>query len=220
MQEDKTILVRVIGMEKKVQYIENPCRISSIPYWKTVSISVPENMKILHQDDFNVQLLTEYVDEPYFRLKHNLSDIKPVSIPDGFAMDNPVLEDFAEHINSCYGGSCVTADELHSYTERAVYFAELWVAIRDEATGEIAATGIAELDRKIGEGVLEWIQVSEEYRGRGLGYFIVSELLWRMKGMAKFATVSGQCNNPSNPEKLYRKCGFSGNDIWHVMKRK
>ena len=206
-------------MEKKAQYIENPCRASSIPYWKTVSISVPENMKILHQDDFRIQLLTEYVDEPYFRLKHNLSDVKPVVIPDRFVMCKPSLADFAEHINSCYGGICVTAEELHSYTERAVYCAELWIAIKDKVTGRIVATGIAERDREIGEGVLEWIQVSEEYRSRGWGCCIVKELLWRMKDMAKFVTVSGQCNNPSNPEKLYRKCGFTGNDIWHVMRR-
>lgn len=206
-------------MERKAQYIENPCRTSSIPYWKTVGISVPENMNILHQDDFQVQLLTEYVDEPYFRLKHNLRDVKPAAIPDGFVMDKPVLADFAEHINGCYGGICVTAEELRSYTERAVYCAELWVAVRDKASGKIAATGIGELDHEIGEGVLEWIQVSEEYRGRGLGHFIVRELLWRVKDMARFATVSGQCNNPSNPEKLYRECGFTGNDIWHVMRR-
>lgn len=206
-------------MEKKTQYIENPCRASSIPYWKTVSMSVPENMRILHQDDFQVQFLAEYVDEPYFRLVHNLKSVQPVDVPDGFAMCSISLSDFAGHINSCYGENCVTEDELHRYTERTVYRAELWIAIKDETTGEIVATGIAEMDSEIGEGILEWIQVSEEYRGCGLGYFLVSELIWRLKDTARFVTVSGQCNNPSNPEKLYRKCGFIGNDIWHVMRR-
>lgn len=206
-------------MEKKTQYIENPCRASSIPYWKTVGMSVPENMRILHQDDFQPQFLAEYVDEPYFRLVHNLKSVQPVVVPDGFAMHSISLSDFAEHINSCYNENCVTADELYSYTERAVYRAELWIAIKDRTTGEIVATGIAEMDSEIGEGILEWIQVSEKYRGRGLGYFIVSELIWRLKDIAKFVTVSGQSNNPSNPEKLYRKCGFIGNDIWHVMRR-
>ena len=37
---------------------------------------------------------------------------------------------------------------------------------------------------------------------------LVNELLLRMKPMARFATVSGQVNNLSSPEKLYRKCGF------------
>ena len=92
--------------------------------------------------------------------------------------------------------------------------------MRNDRTGELAATGIAELDREIGEGILEWIQVSEDCRGRGLGRYLVSELLWRMRGRALFATVSGQCNNPSQPERLYRGCGFTGDDVWHVLRKK
>jgi GNAT superfamily N-acetyltransferase len=69
----------------------------------------------------------------------------------------------------------------------------------------------------MGEGILEWIQVSEGYRRRGLGSFLVKELLWRMQGKVKFATVSGQCDSPSCPERLYRSCGFTGQDVWHVL---
>lgn len=206
-------------MDKKAQYIKDPCRASSIPYWKAVSMSVPENMQILHHDDLQGSMLAEYVDEPYFRLKHSLCGIKPVAVPDGFIICKASLADFASHINSCYGGNHMTVDKLRGYTAGRVYCSELWIAVRDKVTGQIVATGIAELDREIGEGVLEWIQVSKEYRRCGLGCFIVKELLWRMKDTAKFVTVSGQCENSSEPEKLYRKCGFAGNDIWHVLKR-
>ena len=206
-------------MEKKMQYIKNPCRAASIPYWKTVSFSVPGNMKILHQDDFKIQLLTEYVDEPYFRLVHDLKSVASAAVPEGYSPCQGTVEEYALHIHECYGNG-MTAEEVHGFTERKVYCPQLWIALRDNSTGKIVATGIGELDREIGESILEWIQVSEEHRGRGLGCYIVRELLWRMKGIAKFATVSGRCNNPSNPEKLYRKCGFTGNDIWHVMTRK
>ena len=54
-------------MEMKAQYLENPCRASSIPYWKAISISVPENMQILYNDDFGASLLAQFTDEPYFR---------------------------------------------------------------------------------------------------------------------------------------------------------
>ena len=206
-------------MDNKAQYLKNPCRASSIPYWKAIRISVPENMDILHNDDFCAALLEQFTDEPYFRLKHDLQNINPAVIPDEFEQCTATLADFADHINRCYGGACVTEDELCNYIARQVYCPELRIAIKDIKTGKIVATGIAELDREIGEGILEWIQVSEEYRGRGLGYYIVLELLQRMKDAAKFATVSGQCNNPWKPEKLYRQCGFTGNDIWHVLKR-
>ncbi len=56
-------------------------------------------------------------------------------------------------------------------------------------TEKTAATGIAEFDVRIGEGILEWIQVSPEYRNRGLGAFVVNELLYRMQGKAGFVTV-------------------------------
>jgi len=45
-------------------------------------------------------------------------------------------------------------------------------------------------------------------------------LLHDLKGKAAFVTVSGEMDNTSQPEKLYRKCGFSGNDIWHIMCKK
>jgi len=40
-----------------------------------------------------------------------------------------------------------------------------------------------------------------------------------MKNLAKFATVSGQCENLTNPEALYRRCGFKGNDVWHILRQ-
>lgn len=207
-------------MIMKEQYLKNPCRAASIPYWKAVRISVPENMLIVHEADFCTQMLEQYMDERYFRMKHDLQDITPVHIPMGFSHCTAAAADFADHINRCYREACVTEDELHSYNQRKVYCSDLWLAVREDTTGEIAATGIAELDREMGEGALEWIQVSEEYRGRGLGSYIVKELLWRMKDKAKFATVSGLCNNPANPEALYRKCGFTGSDVWHVMRKR
>ncbi|HHV46283.1 MAG TPA: GNAT family N-acetyltransferase [Tissierellia bacterium] len=79
------------------------------------------------------------------------------------------------------------------------------------------ALGIAELDKNVREGSLEWIQVIPEYRRRGLGQAVVNRLLLNFVGKADFVTVSGQVNNDTNPEKLYRKCGFQGNDIWHVI---
>ncbi|MDE6385898.1 MAG: GNAT family N-acetyltransferase [Eubacterium sp.] len=205
-------------MITKENYLENPCRASSIPYWKAKNVSVPDSMKILHNEDFTPEFLQWYTDEQYFRLIHNLQNLDPAKIPNGYSVCKASIKDFAEHINKCYNGNCISVSELKKYTFRAVYKPDLWLAVIDNSTGKIAASGIAEFDSEIGEGMLEWIQVSEEYRGRNLGTFIVNELLRRMKDMADFATVSGKCNNPSNPEALYRKCGFSGTDVWHILK--
>ena len=183
-------------------------------------MAIPDCMKILHQDDFDEVKNRQYTDEPYFRLYHNLTGLSAPKLPQGYSLCKATLVDFIAHINSCYDGIGITEAELRSYTARPVYDATLWLALKDDQTDSIVATGIAELDREIGEGVLEWIQVSEDHRGYGLASYLVSELLWRMNGKASFTTVSGQCNNASKPEKLYRKCGFTGIDVWHILRKR
>ena len=53
----------------------------------------------------------------------------------------------------------------------------------------------------------------------GLGTALVLELLRRLQDRAEFVTVSGEVNNPSNPQRLYRKCGFAGSDVWWLLRR-
>ena len=207
-------------MITKEYYLSKPCKVASIPYWKAKSIAIPDSMKILHQDEFDEMEFRQYIDEPYFRLSHNLHGLTAPMLPQGYSLCKATLGDFAVHINSCYEGIGIIEEELQRYTLRPVYDAALWLVVKETHTGTIVATGIAELDREIGEGVLEWIQVSQGHRGKGLAKYIVSELLWRLKSKAGFATVSGQCNNSTNPEKLYRKCGFSGNDVWHILRKR
>ncbi len=204
----------------KEEYLEDPCRAASVPYWKTACISIPDNMKILHDSEFNTELLMQYMDEPYFRLRHPMMEVKPVSLPEGYSLYEASVSDFVEHINSCYEDIDITIPEIQRYRSREQYRLELWLAVKENCNGKIVATGIAELDREIGEGVLEWIQVSKDYRRCGLGSYLVLELLWRMRKAARFVTVSGKCTNPDHPEGLYRKCGFCGNDVWHILKRR
>ena len=205
-------------MITKEEYLKNPCSASSIPYWKAKSITIPDGMKILHQDEYDNAKYQHCIDDPYFRLIHNLKSLTKPVLPRDYSLCMATLSEYAANINGCYDGIGITEEELRCYTLRPVYDADLWLAVMETHTGTIVVTGIAELDREIGEGVLEWIQVSQDHRGKGLGRYIVSELLWRMKGKAGFATVSGQCHSPTNPEVLYRKCGFIGNDMWHILR--
>ena len=207
-------------MLTKERYLADPCKAASIPYWKATSIAIPDGMKILHQDEYGNAENKRFADEPYFRLIHNLKGLAKPVLPQGYSLCTATLSEYAAHISSCYDGIGISEGELRSYTLRPVYDAALWLAVKDNHTGNIVATGMAELDREIGEGVLEWIQVSQGHRGKGLAKYIVSELLWRLKSKAGFATVSGQCNNSTNPEKLYRKCGFSGDDVWHILRKR
>ena len=243
---------------KVINYISDPCRASSLPFWKTETIEIPENMLIVRGDEFDERILAEYDDVPYFKLVHRLKDLTKPRIPDGFELADCPAEAFAQHIRECYGND-ISDEEITSYKTRQTFRPELWIAVMDNAAknivfensaenkaagkaaaadkttgntvtaensaenktaGKMIASGIAEYDDRISEGALEWIQVSAGYRQTGLGKFIVSELLWRLKASADFVTVSGQMNNTTDPLKLYLSCGFEDLVIWHVLTRK
>lgn len=202
------------------QYLADPCGTLSIPYWKGKTVAVPPHMGIVHHRDFDADAWTGYADEPYFRLQHDLTAIPPA---EGIFRCRTAVQDdlplMAEIINRSYTDLSVTVPQLQGYRQTPAFAAELWI-IAVDAAGAPVGCGIADLDSEAREGVLEWIQVLPQHRGRGGGTAIVSELLRRMQGRADFATVSGRVNNLTNPEGLYRRCGFTGNDVWHILTAK
>lgn len=201
------------------EYLSDPCRKLSIPYWKVQMTGVPENVRIVHHADYSDKLLEKYRDEPYFRLIHNLSEIKSFAV-EGISFRTAKLSDIlqiVEIINRSYENISVDETQILNYTKARVYDRELWILAVDERTHCAVGCGLADFDRQARESSLEWIQVVPEYRRRGIGRCIVNELLLRIKERADFATVSGKVNDPSAPERLYRRCGFVGDDVWHIL---
>lgn len=182
---------------------------------------MPENMLVVHQRDFSPGAFPDAIDEPYFRLLHPLTDI-PGDMPDSVEIIPGAgrISDFAALINASYDDLRVTESQLAGYLETPVYDPECWLLMKERETGCVVAGGIADFDADTGEASLEWIQTLPEYRQRGYGRATVCALLRIIREKARFATVSGKVNNPTCPERLYRSCGFSGDDIWHVLTRK
>lgn len=203
----------------KQTYRLNPTGASSLCFWKTNTFEIPADMLVVSDDDFSETLLNGYTDDPYFKLLHDLRQIDSVELPEGFVLTQGSTQEFADHINACYEREGVTEEELGQYKTRSVYDADLWICIRETPGMNVVASGIAELDRDMREGSLEWIQVSERYRRLGHGKCIVNALLSRLKDNADFVTVSGRVNNETQPERLYEQCGFSNKVIWHILTR-
>lgn len=204
------------------EYLNNPCGTLSIPYWKAKIITIPPEMKILHDKDFSANILSDYTDEKYFRLYHNLKKIPQIT-NDDFEILTATRKDIksiVRIINDSYTDISVNKDLIKSYTKTPVYNATLWIMVKEKAIGKYVGCGIADFDAEVKELILEWIQVLPEYRGKKIGQLIVTELLFRMKDVADFATVSGKVDNLTNPEALYRKCGFTGSDVWHILHKK
>ncbi len=203
-------------------YLNNPCSSLSIPYWKAKNISIPDNMKIVHESSFSAELLNEYEVETYFRLYHSMKKLaKPESEGYEIVTASPEdIENIVSVINSSYTDLQVSVEQIQSYTQTPVYRPELWILVKELSTGTCVGCGIADFDPEAAELILEWIQVLPEHRGKNIGTAIVKELLWRGREYVKFATVSGKVENKTKPEALYRKCGFTSNDVWHVLRKK
>lgn len=146
-----------------------------------------------------------------------------VPLPDRFRfqqVDVPrETEAVASLIRQCYEGSAMTPEIVRRWIHHPVYALDLWVWVVDTETGTLAGLGIAELDESVPEASLEWIQVLPAYRRLGLGAALVRELLRRVEGRTDLTTVAGRVDNVTNPEGLYRRCGFEGQDVWWVMRR-
>ncbi len=178
---------------------------------------------LLHQADLDFVPADRFPQRmAYFRLiTFNTAETAAKPVP-GFRLErvdpSNQLASVAELIGRCYETIHPSEETVRGWTHHRVFDPELWVWARDEHTGQPAALGIAEADSQIGEGSLEWIQVLPEYRGRGLGRLLVQELLSRLGSRAVFVTVSGEVDNTTNPEALYRACGFTGKDEWWALR--
>jgi len=210
--------VEITNKTIKERYLLNPCETLATAFWKEGFFPKPEGLKISHANDSGIS----GNGVRYFRLIHYLDNLNETILPHGYALRTVTMPDesalVADVINRCYEGYAQTADSIKVWTKYPVFDNNLWVFFWDKAINSPAALGIADFDKNIHEGSLEWIQVLPEYRNKGLGQAIVNELLSRLKAHARFVTVSGEVDNKTSPERLYRKCGFTGNDIWVVEK--
>lgn len=206
------------------KYLKNPCGTYALPFWKERKLKLPDNMKVVHNEYFEDSYLKLYRDVTYFRLIHDLKNLGIAQLQYPYEIKtvdiHNEVNDIVYIINNSYEDIKVNESQVEGWTKEQVYDENLWIFIRDKEGNKPVALGIADLDKELKElkeGILEWIQVLPEYRAKGFGQVIVNELLVRLKEKADFVTVSGQCMSESKPEKLYRRCGFEGNDVWHVM---
>ena len=216
-------------------------QISHLEAWKDGSLhlywdadwvwrpTVPE--ETWRQPDFAVinsryaaqlSLTPDYIIQRLFRLKFaHLDEISP--LPPGFSFKLAELPAEAGLVAQVIGRSYVhmrpDLDNVIRWMQQPVFDPSLWIWIIDERTHQPAGLGIAEFDHPRGEASLEWIQVLPEFRGNGLAKALVTRMLGQLVTEAKLVTVSGEADNPSDSEYLYRRCGFTGKDVWWILTR-
>lgn len=197
-------------------YKLDPCNLSSLPYHKRAYL---ENVTVVHEKDYKGEKLSE----PYFRCINNLNDLVAIKIPKGYVLetldilDTQVQKDLSDFVMKCYPLERLPVSQIKSMIDSNYFDSNLWLKL-STIEGEIVATGISEIDRKVKEGTLEWIQVLPAYRKQGLGKIIVRETLNYFKGKVDFVTVSGKVEKVSQPILLYESCGFKNKVIWHFIR--
>ena len=207
----------------KIKYLHNPCETLATAFWKEQWFTKPEGISISLDKDITSDDSASNEGIRYFRLIHHLLECRKAALPDGYVFRNVLLPDeatlVADVINQCYDGYSQTQENVLQWTKHPVFDNKLWIFICEANSSAPAALGIADFDPHIKEGSLEWIQVLPAHRGKGLGEALVLELLSRLKDTSGFVTVSGEVENAANPERLYRKCGFTGDAVWVVNRR-
>ncbi len=201
------------------QYRKDPCGASSLSFVKTNRIVIPDTMRIIRDDRYSGAAYTDYADTRYFKTMCNAFPPAHPVLPVGYsftAIDDTAL---SAHIAQCYREERLSKAQAAAYRTYSGYDARLWLALRDEK-GSIAASGVAFIDKTIGEGTLEWVQVSPAERRKGYGKATVTELLFRMNSLVDFVTVSGRLDSVSYPLRLYQSCGFHSTVIWHILTRR
>lgn len=179
---------------------------------------------VLHQDQIENFDTASFDHTPYFRMINRRKDFPQVEPPSGFVLKNANPLDEAgliyEMLSFCYSDDHPAPETILSWSNHQVFDPHLWLLMMDARRNTPVGLAIGEYDRLQHEGIVLWAQVVPGYRGKGLGKTLVLELMRRLQGRTQFTTVSGQQYNDTRPDILFRKAGFSGDDIWWVMRRK
>lgn len=182
------------------------------------------NFALIHQDYLGAIPIERFATRtPYFRIIHRNRAVPAMELPSGFRIINVNVDTeadaVAELIGQCYSNLHLCVESVRSWANHPVFDQDSWIWVIDEKKGIPVGLGIAEVDPTIPEASLEYIQVLPEYRGKGFGKCIVLELLTRFHSHVAFTTASGKVESRTNPEGLYRRCGFRGDDVWWLLKR-
>jgi len=184
------------------------------------------NLVLIHQDYIHAVPLEEFYNhQKFFRLQYQGTSVEEVDLPVGLQFTSVDFDNEQEYqqaadlIAACYPKLNPGPSEINEWRNHPVFAPKLWFWIVDQRDKRPAALAIGELDPAVPEASLEWIQVHPDYQGIGLGGCLVSEMIRRVQDDVTLITVSGRIDEPDSPEEFYRRYGFTGDDVWWILRR-
>jgi len=192
-------------------------------------VSLPESLLLdlevllLHNTQITATVASRFGHrDDYFRASARVARTMPSPDYIDFPNADPPCEadDISGFIRDCYSNaSRPTTEEVQSWAGRDVYAPETWVWAIDRRSGARLGLCIGEVDFRIPEASLEWVQVAPAHRGGGVGKALVHEVMARIGGAVGLVTVSGRADPDGRTLRFYRRCGFTGEDLWHVFRK-
>lgn len=148
----------------------------------------------------------------FSRLLHPLGDMKRFESGE-YSVRQLFLEDDDDAaLVSRLAEMCGEKPDIASFVKQPYYNERLCVAVHSRKTGECVCAGLGGADGSLREAWTSLILIPEGLVGGEASKLLISELLRRMAPIAGFATANAPYG--SNLERLLRRCGFSGGDIW------
>lgn len=114
-------------------------------------------------------------------------------------------EKAAELINQ--GAGWLNAGNIKRMTKYSAFDRSLWFFLQDNASRELVAISISQYNEEVRQTDLDWIYVSPDYHGKGVGRFLIEQTIERCKDKSNDICVGGTVG-------FYRKCGFDDHELW------
>ena len=144
----------------------------------------------------------------YYRLYHPLGDMRRFTV-NGYSARRLFPSEEGDDALLIFR---FCGDDAGKIISSRFYTEELCVAVHSRETGECRGVGAGHFDPVLREAWIVSLSMAEGCAGGAAERLLISELLRRMAPMARFATVC--VGFGSGRERLLRKCGFTGGDIW------
>lgn len=227
----------MILMEK---YLKDPINTLAIPLWKHNTTAIRQDMMYILDENYNEVLYRDYADTLYLRLKHDLLHLSLSKIPNHYCFSSYKDSDgviIYNVLKECYN-TFIEYDKIENLIKDETFNDLLCVflyndkilntdnviqlrKLNSEKERNYKPLGlvIAQFDQKTKEASIEYLCVAEKHRGKGLGTLLVQEVLLRISNIADFATVTFAKEGNDHLEKIFRKAGFEGNALWHMLRK-
>lgn len=106
-------------------------------------------------------------------------------------------------------GDWIMPDNLKKIMREPVFDPSMWLFVKDNNTNEFIGISISTYDVQLKETDIEWFYILPEYHRKGVGRYLISEIIKRSEYRSSDIRVGGT-------NEFYKKCGFieKESNVW------